>query len=228
MGLIAPTVPTVGQPRGSEEVDVLNALNTIIAAVNGNIDAANLAALAVTPSKMLGHDAVVSSLPVAPVDGQECFFLADAANGVVWALKYRAASASAFKWEFIGGPPLSAIIATSESTASITYVALTTAGPTVTAPLAGDYAVLAMYEGISSVAANGFAMSYQIGATAASDGDRAVGYSAVASGPVVIAHELPKLGIAAATAFSARYRAVTGGTATFVRRQLFLRPIRVG
>jgi len=46
-------------------------------------------------------------------DGLEINYLADAANGIVWRLRYRAFQAdgvtpnpSAYKWEYIGGPPL--------------------------------------------------------------------------------------------------------------------------
>jgi hypothetical protein len=53
---------------------------------------------------------LVTSLPTtgpsggALVDGQECRYLADATNGVVWNLKYKS---SASKWYFIGGSSLS-------------------------------------------------------------------------------------------------------------------------
>src|SRR4051812_17764974 len=84
---------------------------------------------------------LVSSLPVGPVDAQEIYYLADAANGVVWHLRYRAASASTYKWEFVGGAQLIDEIATEESGTSGTYGALTTPGPSITVPLAGDYDV---------------------------------------------------------------------------------------
>lgn len=44
MGLITPTLPTTGQSRGGEEVDVLNALTALLNLVNGQIDGANVAA----------------------------------------------------------------------------------------------------------------------------------------------------------------------------------------
>lgn len=42
MGIINPTLPTSGDPRGSEELDVLSALQTLLAEFNGNISQANL------------------------------------------------------------------------------------------------------------------------------------------------------------------------------------------
>jgi hypothetical protein len=46
----------------------------------------------------------VTALPAAPIDRQEIHYLADAALGIVWHLRYRAASASAYKWEHVGFP----------------------------------------------------------------------------------------------------------------------------
>lgn len=43
MGTISPTLPSVGDPRGSEEVDLRNALVALLDEFNGNIEAANMA-----------------------------------------------------------------------------------------------------------------------------------------------------------------------------------------
>lgn len=48
----------------------------------------------------------VANLPGAPIDGQECMYLASAADGVKWHLRYRSAAAGSYKWEFVGGSPL--------------------------------------------------------------------------------------------------------------------------
>ena len=47
---------------------------------------------------------VQGGLPIP--DGYEVYFVGDATNGVIWHLRYNALSASAYKWEFIGGPQL--------------------------------------------------------------------------------------------------------------------------
>lgn len=44
MALINPTLPTAGQPRASEDIDVLNALTMIRDAINGGLDSTNMAA----------------------------------------------------------------------------------------------------------------------------------------------------------------------------------------
>jgi hypothetical protein len=82
-----------------------------------------------------------TTLPTSPADGQEFVYTADATNGVEWRLKYNASSASAHKWEFIGGTPLSQFIITQELVAQTGWTNPATPGPTVTPPIAGDYMV---------------------------------------------------------------------------------------
>jgi hypothetical protein len=84
---------------------------------------------------------LVTSLLSSPIDGQEVYFLADAAKGLVWHLRYRAASGSAYKWEAIGPVPSMAGPAGS-STITTTAAVEMTSGPRVTFPLAGEYEVL--------------------------------------------------------------------------------------
>lgn len=53
MGLINPTLPTIGDPNSSEDADIRNALQTIVSAINGNITDANVGAgAAVAYSKL--------------------------------------------------------------------------------------------------------------------------------------------------------------------------------
>src|SRR3954451_5923766 len=64
---------------------------------------------------------IVTSLPATPVDGQECNYLADATNGVMWHLVYRAADA---KWYYTGGPPLASDgNASADQTTATTWIA---------------------------------------------------------------------------------------------------------
>jgi hypothetical protein len=79
---------------------------------------------------------LVTSLPANPVDGREVYYVADAANGIIWHLRYRAANPSAYKWEYIGGPPMETT-ASARFTTSSTAPVLVTGGPTITFPLSG-------------------------------------------------------------------------------------------
>ncbi len=87
---------------------------------------------------------IVSALPGSPYDGQVVAYQSSgmAADGTVWLLRYRAASSSSYKWEFIGGSPIFASVTTFQSKVAAggsTFGNLTTVGPDITLPLAGDY-----------------------------------------------------------------------------------------
>jgi hypothetical protein len=71
-------------------------------------------------SALGGTSTLVTSLPSSPVDGQVIDYVADATNGVVWRFRYRSASASAYKWEFIGGGNLDSYVAAQQSTSATT------------------------------------------------------------------------------------------------------------
>lgn len=85
----------------------------------------------------------VTALPATPYDGQEIYFVADAANGVKWHLRYNAGSSSQYKWEYLGGPPVRADVVTNQSLpgAQSTWEDLATVGPEITLPVGGDYQV---------------------------------------------------------------------------------------
>jgi len=88
----------------------------------------------------LGSGGALSPTPPAtPSDGQ--LWRMSPAAGIVWTFRYNAASASAFKWEFVGGPPLLNEITTQESRPSGAYGDLATVGPQLTLARAGDYLI---------------------------------------------------------------------------------------
>lgn len=80
----------------------------------------------------------VTALPSSPIDQQECVYVADATAGAKWHFRYRSASASSYKWERVGGSPLTGFVAATFTTGSANYVDLT-GGPSLTIPLEGDY-----------------------------------------------------------------------------------------
>lgn len=182
-----------------------------------------------------GATAVTTTLPV-PITGRECFYLADATNGVVWHLKARrnnpdgSRNTSAYRWEYQGGPPLIAEIDTDQSMTSATYVDLATAGPSVTVPLAGDYDVQASANIYTGTAGQGY-FSFAIGATAPLDVD-----AAGVAGPTAANFNLSspvsrrrKTAIAASAVIKMQYRTTTAGSTINYRwRRLAVWPVRVG
>lgn len=95
---------------------------------NGRIPAAQRISYGTTP-------------PASPNDGDEWILPADATNGVMWRFRYNAASASAYKWEFVGGSPVLRDIQTQETLAGAAnaWIDAPTVGPQFQVARAGDY-----------------------------------------------------------------------------------------
>lgn len=162
-------------------------------------------------------------------DGMEVTIVDSISNpGYIWHFRYNAGSSSAYKWEFIGGSPIRAEITTSETTTSTSYTALTTAGPTITVPFNGTYIVTITAEVANSTSGGAAAMSYDIGATGASEADRIIAVAGSANAIFTLYREKGKADLVAGNNLTSKYRAGgAGGTATFLNRRMHLIPIRV-
>jgi hypothetical protein len=178
--------------------------------------------------RMLSGESVplVTTLPPSPADGQVIDYLADSANGVIWRFRYRAASASAYKWEFVGGAPMQATAGSVDSTTSTTYADLPN-GPSVTVPLAGDYQVEHGGYLRNSLTATSTLMSFSLGAAAAVEANSVVVDSVASGNGSAVARTQRITGLAASAAITAKYR-VLSGTGTFIYRGLTVTPVRVG
>jgi hypothetical protein len=210
---INPTIPTVGSPRGSEEIDIVNALTTIVAAVNAGTG-----------------PAVVASLPLAPTDGQEVYYVADAVNGVIWHLKYRAASPSAYKWEYVGGQSMLSLAAIDMVPAATgaTWTEPTT-NVRVTVPLAGDYRIEYGLSGGANSAVN-MHMGVKLGAvdpTGISNGSRAHIFGSASNLRLPHRRLYPAAGVAAATVLALVYLS-DAATGQIAAPYLSVLPTRVG
>lgn len=171
---------------------------------------------------------IVTALPANPQFGDVVTYIADAANGVAWNLQYDATGT--YPWKFIGGAALTAEVDTDESiaAATTTYTALATAGPSITAPLAGDYIIeqgARYYPG--SVIQQGY-MSFDIGATGAVDNDGIFFEAAAATYGTTASRMRKKTGLSASTALVSKYRHTSASsTVNFARRWMRVTPIRV-
>lgn len=168
---------------------------------------------------------------LTPVDGDECYLIADATAGVIWHFRYNAGSSSAYKWESVGSQsPLMANVQggdTTTTTFSTFADTSPTAGPSITVPRAGDYIAIFSANGVNSVANSGAISTVKPGASAELDAFLAVHVSSTAAATGVLAKETWMLGLAASAIIKMRYCALTSGTATFDRRVLTVRPIRI-
>jgi hypothetical protein len=172
---------------------------------------------------------LVMALPAGPVDGQLAIFRTSNPPYVDWLLQYRTAyfALDGYGWVVMGGGLLTSTVLGGSVTASLTYVVPpTTAGPDLIAPLDGIYTVDHGCEVTNNAAGGGGAMSYQIGAAAATDTERAIAYSPIANAPMSTSLRLAKT-LVAGTVLSTRIRAASAGTATIAKRSLSLRPARL-
>ena len=177
---------------------------------------ADLQALADKVDSVIGS--VPAALPSSPVAGQRALYSPVA--GVVWELVYDGA-----RWAFLGGAPMTNAVPTAEATTSLAYTNLTTAGPQLTVPLAGDYTI-GMYAQASGVSAEMARIAVKIGAAAAADADGAFG-GFNANGGQALYRPLQKTGLAAGTVLLLQYRTSAGGNISFSQRLLTLTPTRI-
>lgn len=180
---------------------------------------------------------LVTALPGAPVDGQEIYYqsAAMATDGIAWHLRYRAASASAYKWELVGGAPLVNEVLSSEALAgwvsSAAFSGISANDPNVTVPLAGDYEATTVVSLSLNAAGATFALGVKVGATEPiANTNSTNGYAATASTWVPLAHMRRLTGVAAAVKIQQRYVQNSGSTGTLTRigAHLAVTPIRVG
>lgn len=181
----------------------------------------------VNPGGGTGIPAPSANPPANPVDGSLWLLPADAASGVNWTLRYNALSASAHKWELIGGRPVRIEIPTFEGTASVVYTDLPTVGPSFVAPAAGDYDVMVEAYTRGTAAGVSCFMAVAVGAGAASDNDSLRLDCAAANDGVQGSRHSRELNAAAAAAITAKYR-TSSGTASFGSRVMTVCPVRLG
>lgn len=170
---------------------------------------------------------IVTSLPANPQFGDQVVYAADATNGVYWTLQYD--GSGTYPWKFVGGAPLTAQVDTDENivAGTITYAALATAGPSITLALAGDYVISQGLRGYPFATTQECRMSYDIGATPASDNDSVLLDCASGFGENGSRTRL-KTGISASTAIVSKYRhSSTGAGGNFSNRWMTATPVRV-
>ena len=182
----------------------------------------------------------VTALPAAPSDGQEIFYQSTVAGtgggsssmadvGAVWHLRYRSAATGSYKWEFIGGAPVSAETTSSGTRTATTYGDLSANTQELTVPLAGDYRFDFYMTGTVDTDAGAAIMALKFGGTLASDTYQA-GIATPGSGVTSTASRFvvwPNLSVSSAVRAQFR-KGAAGVTATFARHGLSAQPIRVG
>jgi hypothetical protein len=174
------------------------------------------------------------ALPAQP-DGTIVRILADVTNGIVWTFRYRAASASAYKWECIGatgrfrGSVLgsSGVLGSGSGYSEISGGA----GPDVIPPLSGDYDVIFAAIGYNPTAAPSI-INLGVGITGSGGPGSAPGVT-VSMGSAGgnqygqgAANEV-LTGLVAGTAVRMRYLYTASTVTAYGERRVSIAPIRV-
>lgn len=172
---------------------------------------------------------LVTALPSNPADGQEVYYLADATNGIIWHLRYRAGSASAYKWEGVGRQePLYVEDATQLAVSVVNAYGEHGTVMRITAPLAGEY--LASHStGVKLTASplgSPFYTDFSTPAAAASDAWALIVNLAVSGYNAPVSRER-KYTLAASDVVRLMHKGATTSYAVYART-MELAPLRVG
>lgn len=163
-------------------------------------------------------------------DGDVVDLIADATLGVIWRFVYNAASASPYKWEFVGGSPLENNVVASWVQNDTAWVNSGT-GPQLTTPRAGDYdMIVGCHIFFSGSTIWGAAMSVKMGAGGNEPSLQAHGGGTNPGGVAIGANIINQVrvpGRPANEAWIAVYSNGGGQAMGFERRFLHMRPVRV-
>lgn len=168
----------------------------------------------------------VTSLPGSPTDQQQALLVDSlTAPTYAWLFQYEAGISDANKWVFLGGSPLQSEVVAAETTASTSYVDLTTVGPQVTVPRAGIYHIHFGAQ-MSAAAVTTNYMAIKIGAAATSDTD---GITHVVAGAAYsnMGVRTMRRTLAASDLLKCQYKMSTATSGTFLHRFLHVTPVRV-
>lgn len=165
--------------------------------------------------------------PGSPSDGDIWIATGVDGNGVRWAFQYNAGSASAYKWEFIGGAPMVARTTTEPSHGNNTNYENPT-GISITNARAGDYTAKISAR-VTNSSAGILNVNYNVTAGAVNPSEvSAVSPAASAYGSA--SREERLLAVAASTAIQPRYQPTVAPGATGLQiglEVLTVLPIRV-
>lgn len=157
---------------------------------------------------------------VAP---DEVYLEVDSANGIQWHFAYESGETT-YKWRFLGGPPMTSLVATSESTSSATDVDLATVGPSITIPRGGDYdldfGATISGSNSSNAQVSLYANAGLIFATLANQ-------TAIAGALFACWRAVRAVGRATSDVMKLKYLSTAGASATFANRTLRLWPVRI-
>ena len=180
----------------------------------------------------VGAIPVVTSLPSVTTEGFQIVYDTDT-SGVRWHLVYDTTDGTTYPWLFIGGPALSATnTGTTMTTTSTSYVDLSTVGPSLTAPLAGEYRANWWFQAQHDTASGVGYMAIKNGSAATSDTNSVRGQAAGINYDILCPNGSQVITVSAAsTVLKAQYRTLSGtltvNNAGTLNPWMTVQPVRV-
>ena len=198
---------------------------------------AEMQAMAEQTDALFSHP--VTALPTSgQFDGQVIDFIADPTNGIVWRFRYRAASPSTLKWEFVGGAPMHVAVAGVGASATTGYLPISVGSlseMTLSLPAlpnGGDFDIEVGASIFATGTGTGGYLSYATN-VAASDAWAArltatsVG-SSFGEGPTTVSRVYRQLALPGSTVIILEARSSTATTVDYTNPWLRATPVRVG
>jgi hypothetical protein len=179
-------------------------------------------------NKLLTASSTYSTTPPAtPVDGQLWAYPADTTNGVIWLFRYRTA-ATTYKWEYVGGSPLTSAVSTLETTTTTgSYVNLATVGPSVTVPRAGFYLTTGSAVITDSTTQSNAGIGVGIGDFSTQDVEAPANIAFAGAASAVSVTYRSSSALTASQEIRMKYRHLAAGQLGVFQRYLHVWPIRV-
>ena len=188
---------------------------------------------AITGWVQTGAPPILTTLPATgPHEGFQVVYDTGTA-GVRWSLVYDTSDGTTYPWLYVGGGTIRADNAgTSMVTASATYVDLSTVGPSITAPLDGDYAVQWWFQAQHAADSGLGYMAIKNGSAATADANSIRGQAGGAGYDILAPVGSQEITVAAGDVLKAQYRTPGGGNLTVnnagtVNPWMTVRPVRV-
>ena len=186
-------------------------------------------------SGKLTAQALSTGPPSNPSDGDIWIATGVDSNGTIWQFRYNLGSSSSYKWEFLGGPPMIATVASASTLDSASYTDPTsgTTGPAIALTRPGDYLISGVATGqINTAAADTIGVAYALsgGTTySAADVDGAIHLANDGQMNTTLCFaERLHTGLGANTTVTMKYRnANTNASSQWTGRRLLVLPVRV-
>src|SRR5215831_2481900 len=168
-----------------------------------------------------------TTLPASPVSGQIAVLVDSTTNPTYqWMFRYNASSSSAYKWECIGGSRVLSEVLAQEAIVNSGFGGLTTPGPQIVVPRAGEYEM--NYGASTNMAGSQYGiLTLKLCGNAIAASEHVYMYPPASPAEISVSRTIKRTLLASDTVLM-QYSSSSGTiTANFRNRFLALRPVRV-